>query len=350
MMRLIPSLRSSKGKTLVTSGFLNKLELPKLDKKDKIILGISGGPDSVFLLQQLQTLPTKPELILCHINYHLRGWASNTDQSFVEQLAKDNGYKYEVFSATPAQLKGNLEENCRQIRYNFFEEMRQKHQAKYIFIAHNQDDQIETFLLNLIRGANLSGFSAMAAYDAKRHLARPLLNIGKAEILQFLKNHKIAFRQDQSNQDLKFRRNFIRHKLIPLIKEINPNFSSTLAEGIKNLQENHLLIQDQIDQWLSANLQEIHGEKPQSISSPSIQFELDQFLSCSTALQKKLLAGAHRRLHHRSFTSHQIKEILKTLQKNRAGLRKEFGPKAELRIFKDPQTNKRLVVIEPKLN
>jgi tRNA(Ile)-lysidine synthetase-like protein len=349
MIKLIQSFKSSRDKTLATDSLLGKLELPKLKAEDKLILGISGGPDSVFLLHQLLLLKPRPEIILSHVNYHLRGWASNTDQSFVEQLAKDNHLKIEIFSATPAQLKGNLEENCRHIRYQFFEDMREKHQARYILTAHNQDDQIETFLLNIIRGASLSGFSGISVHDTKRYLLRPILNISKAEILNYLKSHKITYRQDQSNFDLKFRRNYLRHKIIPLMKKMNPNLGATLSESIRNLQDNQLLIQDQIDQWLSSNLRP--GSAPQSLhADETIQFELNQFLSCSPAFQKKLLAGAHRRLHHRSFTSHQLKEILQTLQKNRAGLRKEFGPKAVLRIVKDPKTQKRLVVIEPKLH
>jgi tRNA(Ile)-lysidine synthase len=231
-----------------------------------------------------------------------------------------------------------LEEKCRDLRYEFFEKLRRCEKAKYTLTAHHLNDQIETFLFNLSRGANLAGFGGMAAYDARRHLLRPLLHLSKEQILKYLKTEHITYRLDKSNSDLKFSRNIIRREIVLEFEKINPNFLFTAGQTLHNLAENTEIIEDFCERWCKEHL---HAK---------FIFSLEEFLQEIPPLQKKLLAFIYKKIHDKSLTSAQIKEIHSTLQKNRAGLQKEFGPLTLIAIVKSPKTQKRQVVIKPDLN
>ncbi|MCC7432962.1 tRNA lysidine(34) synthetase TilS [Candidatus Peregrinibacteria bacterium] len=298
-----------------------------------IILAISGGPDSTFLLHLLLSLTPQPPIILAHVNYHLRGHDSQLDQKFVENLAKSHQLKLEILSVKAAKLSGNLEVNCRKLRYEFFEKLRQKYLASLILTGHNRSDQTETFLFNLIRGANYRGLSAMTELDQNRFLYRPLLSIPKSEILHFLKTHKIAFRLDKSNLDLKFSRNFLRHKILPLLEKLNPNFQETLSSTIENYQENQQIIDQITNSWLQKNYQ-------------NQQFDLQTFLNESRALQRKIIDQLYQQIHQKSLPSKHTREILKVLRQNQANLQKPFGPKTTIKISREGNSKLRKVMIK----
>ncbi len=323
----------------LSSSFLKKAISAKVKPSARLILGISGGPDSVALLHLLLEAGFRP--ILAHVNYHLRGRSSDLDQKLVEKLANQHGLELHVLPAHPKKLSGNLEANCRQLRYEFFETVRTAAQADAILTAHTLDDRVETFLLNLSRGASLRGFTSIQAWDDKRRLLRPLLEFPKSTLLNYLKTHHYTYRLDKSNADTKFSRNFIRHKIIPLFQKLNPNFTQTISTNLENLNENLNIIDVQTTTWLDQNLH----------STPtSHTFPLDQFLQEPSALQKNLLRQLFHKLNDSSLTTHTLQEILHTLHKNRAGLRKEFGPGYNLQIRKFPTPNprgyKRQVIIE----
>lgn len=307
----------------------------KLKPGSKIILGISGGPDSVALLHLLMEGGFEP--ILVHINYHLRGRESDLDQKFVEKLAMKHHLQLEILETYAKKLPGNLEENCRNIRYEFFEQVRRVSKSELILTAHQLDDQIETFLFNLSRGSSLQGFLGMAEFNPKRHLLRPLLQIPKSTILSYLKSQKIPYRLDKSNQNLKFSRNLIRHKILPVFEKINPNFRSTMASSMASLRENLESSQNSSSQWIVDNF---HQQK----------FLLDDFLKLKPASKKNVLRLLYKKFNKGSLTKQTLAEILATLEKNRSNLRKEFGKNHWLCIKKDLKTAKRQVVIEPKLH
>lgn len=298
-------------------------------------MGISGGPDSVALLQLLLETGFSP--ILAHINYHLRGKDSDLDQKFIEKLAAKHHLQLEILEVYAKKLSGNLEENCRNIRYEFFEQARRANDAELILTAHQLDDQIETFLFNLTRGASLSGFLGIAEFDHERHLLRPLLGTPKQDLLAYLKAHKLPYREDKSNFDLKFSRNLIRHKIMPVLAQINPNFRITIANSLISLKENLQNSQNSSQDWLKKNF------KKQG-------FSLDIFLKTSPVIQKNILKELYKEINKGSLTKQTLAEILATLKKNKSNLRKEFGKKHWLSIKKDLKTAKRQVVIEPKLH
>ena len=197
---------------------------------DTAIVGVSGGSDSVFLLNILAEfsghLPC--EIIVAHINHGIRGRDADNDEKFVKNLAEKFGLKFELKRVKLAG-KSALEEKGREVRREFFEKLRQKYNAKWILTAHTQNDNIETIIFNFLRGSGLKGLAGMK--ELKGFYLKPLLSITKPEILNFLRSKKIKFREDKTNKDTKFKRNFIRNKVLPLLIKINPSFSGTILRN-----------------------------------------------------------------------------------------------------------------------
>jgi tRNA(Ile)-lysidine synthase len=203
----------------------------------RIVLGISGGSDSVAMLDIFSKLQKKYdlELVIAHVNYQLRAKDSELDERFVQELAKK--YRLEIFIFRSKIEKNNPSENIlRDIRYEFFEKTRKKKKFNLIAVAHNADDQAETFLSRIIRGAGLSGLSGMKYKNNK--VIRPLLAIWKTEILEYLNENKLAWREDKTNLKSKYFRNKIRNKLIPFLeKDFNPSIKRTVLGSIESISE-----------------------------------------------------------------------------------------------------------------
>lgn len=310
------------------------------------MLGISGGADSVFLLHQLLNSPLQLSIILAHLNHNLRGKESQADQKFIERLAKEKQLKLEISQAKLTAKKGNLEENARQTRYQFFQKIAKKHQADWILTAHHLNDQVETVLFNLTRGTLGQGINGIQAINTEEKLLRPLLNISKKEILQWLKNNKVTFRNDSSNKNLQFSRNRLRLKVIPELEKINPNFLETFHQSLQNLQAAQQFSQLAVENWLKKHLQQNSSTNIQS-------FPLDIFLAQPTILQKNILQSLYQQINQKSLTKQQIQEILKIFTQQKSNRRKEFGKNHQIMIKKEISKNanqgKRLVVISKAL-
>jgi tRNA(Ile)-lysidine synthase len=300
-----------------------------LNKNDKIIAGISGGPDSMYLLDLLLKFKknTPIEIIVAHVNHNLRGKESIADAKFVKNIAKKHGLKFEIKTLKPIKT-GNLEEKCREERYNFFEKLRRKYNAKWILTAHHLDDNIETVLFNFIRGSALSGLKGIEYCSEKRHLLRPLLKTRKKEILSYLKKYNIPFRTDATNEDTRFSRNLIRHKIIPELKKINPNFEKTLAENLVNFHELDSYMQTRTNNWLSKN-------------KKKDRLPLNKFLSLDATLQKNILAHIYKELYGNTnkFNQNHLKQILKIIQQKSSNKKKEFGDKHFIGITRDEKNS-----------
>ncbi len=208
---------------------------------DKIIIGISGGADSVALTKLLLGVQKKfsLKLFLVHINYHLRGEMSNQDEKFVREFANKHRLEIKVVDYSKKENDSrNLEEACRDFRYKVFEKIRQKHKYNWIAVAHHRDDQAETFLMNLFRGAGIDGLKGMIRKDDKRKIIRPLLGFSKKELKTYLENLGQDWVEDKSNQDKSFLRNRIRQELIPEIeKNYSPQFSKRISDTSSQLQD-----------------------------------------------------------------------------------------------------------------
>ncbi|MFZ5982376.1 MAG: tRNA lysidine(34) synthetase TilS [Patescibacteria group bacterium] len=201
-------------------------------KGDRIVLGVSGGPDSMCLLDVFLKLQKKYdlELIVAHVNYNLRGNDSQKDEELVKNVATKNNLA--IFVHTPKnKFVSNREEAWRKIRYDFFEKIRKENNFNLIAVAHNADDQVETFFLNLFRGAGIEGLSGMKPRN--KTVIRPLLFASKKDILEYNRSNNIAFRIDRTNKENVFLRNRVRNILIPLIeKNFNPNIKKTVQRTI----------------------------------------------------------------------------------------------------------------------
>jgi tRNA(Ile)-lysidine synthase len=198
----------------------------------RVLVAVSGGADSVALLFLLHHAADTIGLSLeaAHLDHALRD-TSCTDARFVEQLCADLGVSLTIerqdVAGIARQRKGNLEEVAREVRLDFLERTAQARNCHLIALGHHADDQAETFLLRLLRGAGTTGLAGMRMVNGS--VVRPLLPFRRADLLAYLKSKKVAWREDESNLDQAFTRNRIRHHLLPVLEGFNPNISSQLA-------------------------------------------------------------------------------------------------------------------------
>jgi tRNA(Ile)-lysidine synthase len=203
-----------------------------LKSGDRIINGLSGGPDSVYLTYLLYNLrdEKKLTLFLAHVNYKLRGEESDADEDFCRALAKKLGLPIEVKIADLRGLKssaGNVQAVAREKRMEFFDYLAKEYDCNKIALGHTLDDNVETVLANIFRGSGLEGLSGIAAISGR--IIRPLLNTSKAEITEHLDKSEIPYRIDSTNLESDYTRNKIRNLILPEIREqINPKVNDAL--------------------------------------------------------------------------------------------------------------------------
>lgn len=201
------------------------LHLPPAPPDAAWLLGCSGGQDSVVLahLAHRQGLP----FALGHVNYRLRGPESDMDEIFVRELAAQFGVPFHVSHPTIAKQAG-VQEQARHARYAFFAQLLQEHGYAGILTAHHAQDQAETLLMNLLRGTGLKGLRGMLVYSPERKLARPLLHVSKADIEAFAQAQNLNWREDGSNAGDAYTRNRLRHHLLPVLRQLQPDWEANL--------------------------------------------------------------------------------------------------------------------------
>jgi tRNA(Ile)-lysidine synthase len=204
----------------------NKLVKPG----DKILLAVSGGIDSMVMTHLFLQAGYKTGI--AHCNFSLRASESDLDQEMVSEFATE--HKTELFSIrfdTKSYARENgisIQMAARDLRYGWFEKIRSEHGYDSVAVAHNLNDNIETLMINLIRGTGLTGLTGMKQGSNK--IIRPLLFATRDEITRYSISYGVKYREDRSNADTKYLRNKIRHQLIPLLKEMNPSIESSLNE------------------------------------------------------------------------------------------------------------------------
>lgn len=211
---------------------------------DGVVVGLSGGPDSVFLLYALHTLQARMGFTLraVHVHHGIRGAEADRDEAFSQKLCVKLDIPFQaVHVAAPAyaaQHGLSLEEAARILRYEALEAARQQlgqTRAAWIAVAHHLDDQAETVLHNLVRGAGLRGLAGME--NRRNHVIRPLLSIKREDILKWLKQYDIPYVTDSTNADPHYTRNRIRSTVLPELREINPEASAHIAHSAALLRE-----------------------------------------------------------------------------------------------------------------
>ena len=208
-----------------------------LQSGNKIIVGLSGGADSVVLLAVLHKLGY--ECVAAHCNFHLRAEESDRDEQFAADFATSLHipfFKKDFDTYAVTKERGiSIEMAARDLRYEWFEELRKNENAQTIAVAHHQDDSVETLLLNLIRGTGIKGLTGIKPRSGR--IVRPLLCVSKAEILQYARTENLPFVNDSSNSLPEFTRNKIRLQVIPLLKTLNPSINEALSQTMYNLNE-----------------------------------------------------------------------------------------------------------------
>ncbi len=205
---------------------------------ESVLVGLSGGPDSVALLHLLRRLrgSMKLKLFAVYVNHGIRKQAARREEKFCRNLCEQLGVPCEIFSEDiPAKAKRErkgLEEAARDYRYALFERLLQERQFDRIALGHHADDQVETVLFRLTRGTGRSGLLGIP--HQRGQVVRPLLDVRKSEILEYLKDNRLDFCLDKSNLESKFRRNYIRNKLLPALRK---NLNQSVDQAILNLAD-----------------------------------------------------------------------------------------------------------------
>jgi tRNA(Ile)-lysidine synthase len=247
----------------------------------RYLIGVSGGRDSVALLHWLISLGYE-RLIVCHLNHRLRGRSGDADARFVNRLVEryneqalglprtrtgkrsprpitDGGIEFELGSANiralGKQQKMSIEAAAREARYAFFAEIARRQKCRTIFVAHHADDLVETFLINLFRGAGNAGLAAMREISTRRidgtdlTIVRPFLCVWRKEIDDYIGEHRLAFREDATNKNLTPLRNRIRHRIIPYLEKM-------LGRNIRqNIWRTAMIAADE-EKWIESELRD----------------------------------------------------------------------------------------------
>lgn len=217
-------------------------------KNKKLLLAVSGGIDSVVLTHLLYKLGY--DISIAHCNFSLRGKESNKDEAFVVELGEKlmvPTFTKKFDTESYAAEKGiSTQMAARELRYNWFSNIIAKNNIDYIVTAHHKDDVIETVLINLTRGTGLDGLTGIPEING--NIIRPLINFTRNEILVYATHKKLSWREDSSNSSIKYVRNKIRHKVVPFLKEINPNLLETFSKTLQNFRNSQEIILDRVNE------------------------------------------------------------------------------------------------------
>lgn len=226
-----------------------------IDTKRKVYLACSGGMDSMVLLHLLLELKFRPALI--HCNFKLRDVAADDDERLVRNAAEENDLSFHHRSFNTAKYAKehglSIQIAARELRYAYFNELIQGDPEAVVLLAHHADDSLETIILNLSRGSGLMPLSGIE--PARGAYFRPLWLTSKSEIIAYAVKHKVKWREDMSNREDNYRRNFIRHHLVPPLKEAFPDFDQSFSHSLKRSMQDRRLFQKLIDDKLEGILE-----------------------------------------------------------------------------------------------
>ena len=222
-----------------------------LREKDKVVVGVSGGADSVCLLFVLIELRKQIpfEIIAVHVNHELRGEAAKRDEEYVKTLCNTLGIVCETYSENVELIaknrKQSTEEAGRTVRYEKFQQVMERYGGTRIALAHHKNDNVETLIMNLARGAGLKGLGGIRPVSGE--IIRPLLCVKRSEIEKYLEEHQISYCTDATNESDDYTRNRIRNHVIPYLEEnVNAGAVNHLDETMQQMREIHAYLQEQM--------------------------------------------------------------------------------------------------------
>lgn len=304
--------------------------------QESLIVGVSGGPDSLALLHILAALRVELGLTLVvgHIDHQLRGDTSRADAEFVSQTCQQWNIPCHIEHIDVARIAKEhsytIEEAARRVRYSVLNKLAKQHQARWVAVAHNANDQAETVLMNLIRGTGLAGLTGMDTTSnlsyvhmlptnkepSLARILRPLLDIPRTDIEAYCGLHQLTPRIDETNTDLRYTRNKLRHQIIPLLKEINPSVQDAILRMADNLRAENDLLGSLANK---ASLDVVEAD-----NSFWLSYERDTFVQLHPSIQRRLL------MRTSSFAEMSPPSAAQVEQARRVALTGHTGDKSQL--------------------
>ncbi|MCO6565241.1 MAG: tRNA lysidine(34) synthetase TilS [Apibacter sp.] len=248
----------------------------------KYLLAVSGGVDSMVLLHLLYNSPYRFSVV--HCNFQLRGEDSNLDEKMVSKYCNDHEIELFVKSFDTLQIKKNresIEMVARNLRYSYFRELIKGYHFDYLITAHHLNDNVETFFINLLRGSGIKGLSGMQMDT--NCILRPLLPFTRKEIIKFARENAIFWREDASNHTLEYLRNKIRHKIIPELIDISPDFLHQVEKSMSILHETQT--------FLESKVHELQKKAEVFVEEGIKAYSLEKLLQADFILSYHLLSG-----------------------------------------------------------
>lgn len=293
---------------------------------DCLLVGLSGGPDSVCLLHALASLKERMALTIyaAHLNHNLRGMEANQDAGFAMAFSKKMGIHCLVKSMDVEEIarqkKISIEAAGRLCRYQFLEEVAEKTGATKIAVAHHLNDQAETVLMHLLRGSGLTGLTGMLPH--RRNIVRPLLNISRETILAYCDHHQLSYCRDATNEIPVAMRNRIRLELLPLLETYNPAIVSVLGGTAHLLQQDEAALDQMAEEFMKT---ETHAE-------PSLTYDRDKLTGLNDAILSRVIRKTWQELSQTDHTLRRIhvSSIIEAL--GRTGREKWFHLPGDIRV------------------
>jgi tRNA(Ile)-lysidine synthase len=272
------------------------------EPRDKLLVAISGGIDSVVMAHLLKK--SGFQFSLAHCNFGLRKKDSDYDEDFCRQLAKtlEVDFYSVSFDVKAYQKKNKLSVQmaAREMRYHWFRDLLDNKKINYLLTAHHGNDVIETTFINLLRGTGINGLKGIP--EKSGQIVRPLLSFTKEEILAYATENKISFRLDKSNFEDKYERNFLRLNILPAFKKIHPNIEKTILNNVANFKEEAGIVND----YILATLERLASSKKDML-----------FLDKKMLLKEKYLKTLlHHSLAPMGFNASQINDLEKNIRSN----------------------------------
>ena len=251
-------MEKSKGLWLSFTGFISRNQL--LTGTDNVLLAVSGGVDSMVMANLF--LKTGNTIGIAHCNFQLRGTESDKDEKFVREFAKNSNTPFYVINFDTEKYaeekRVSIQMAARDLRYEWFEKIRVTEGFDYIALAHNKNDILETVLLNITRGTGLKGMTGIKKKSG--YIIRPLLSATRNEIAQYANDNNLSYREDSSNAQIKYKRNKIRHQIIPEFEELNPDFIDSFSHTINQIEEAYGIFKNMVNKKKEQTVTEI-GDK-----------------------------------------------------------------------------------------
>lgn len=213
--------------------------------EERLLLAVSGGRDSSILVHLM--LQLGQACALAHVNYGLRGEASERDSTFVEQLARKAGLPFHLYRANPLDFQSNLQAKARSVRYQWFGKLCEEHGYSWVATAHHQQDQAETVLMALLRGRGSKAVAGMQVKQGRR--LKPLLDVSTAELELYAAENQIQWVEDGSNADSAYERNYVRNQVKPLLNQRFAGWERLVARQAQQWQQEHALLEEKLQQY-----------------------------------------------------------------------------------------------------